>query len=159
MSPQRRISSFASPSTCLCSTRKEIGWHPESKALSITFGLSAIKIPFSGSARFKSCISEILAYTSSSGALKSVISRCLTWLFFSCSVFLFSSCYCNRISLQKKARCYMFPPGFAATCIITCLYSDPHFHPPDHIPDHFIFTILIQDLMKKSAVNLHLLVF
>ena len=122
MSPHRRISSFASPSICLCSTRKEIGLHPESNARSITFGLSAIKIPFSGSARFKSCISEILAYTSSSGALKSVISMIFDMIVFSCSVFLFLSVYCSRISLQKKARCYLTPPGFAITYKTVCFF-------------------------------------
>ena len=100
MFPQRRISFFASPSTCLCSTRKEIGWHPESKALSITFGLSAIKIPFSGSARFRSCTSEILAYISSSWALKSVISIILDMIFSP----VLSSCFHPAIVTESLCK-------------------------------------------------------
>ena len=107
MSPQRRISLLPRPQHVYVPPEKKSAG-TRNPTLSQYLGLSAIKIPFSGSARFKSCISEILAYTSSSGALKSVISMMFDMVIFSCSVFLFSSCYCNRISLQKKARCYMF---------------------------------------------------
>ena len=72
--PQRFMICFASPSTCFFSTRIEIGSYPASSARSTTFGLSAIKIPSSGFARFKSWISFVLAYTSSFGSSKSVIS-------------------------------------------------------------------------------------
>ena len=65
---------FPSPSICFFSIRQDIGSYPASSALSITLGLSAIKIPFPGSALFNNCPSDNLAYTSSSSASKSLIS-------------------------------------------------------------------------------------
>ena len=55
-------------------------------------------------------------------ALKSVISMIFDMIVFSCSVFLFLSVYCSRISLQKKARCYLTPPGFAITYKTVCFF-------------------------------------
>ena len=48
------IIGFASPSICLRSTSIDIGSHPASNALSTTFGLSAMNIPFSGSCLLRS---------------------------------------------------------------------------------------------------------
>ena len=51
-----RMASNASPSvsSCLFSISTETGTHPASNARMITFGLSAINIPFAGSARLTS---------------------------------------------------------------------------------------------------------
>ena len=67
--------SLASPSICFFSTKIETGTQPEFNALSITFGLSAIKSPLFGSYICKSCTSDKRAYISNSGAFKSVITN------------------------------------------------------------------------------------
>ena len=57
ISPQRAMSCFAWFSTCLVSMRNDIGTHPALSARSMTLGLSAMKMPLSGSRRFNSCTS------------------------------------------------------------------------------------------------------
>ena len=64
-------------SNSFCSIKKETGTQPAFRARSITFGLSAIKIPFSGSCFLKRSFSESLAKISSSVAEKSAI-----WIMF-----------------------------------------------------------------------------
>ena len=63
-----------SPSICRFSIRHDTGSYPASSARSMTFGLSAINNPCAGQSLFSSCASVNRAYTSNSGARKSVIS-------------------------------------------------------------------------------------
>ena len=78
ISGSQRVSISAPlPVMCCGSIRNETGTHPASSARPITSGLSAINRALDGSARFTSWFSVARAYTSSSGARKSVIS--MTW--------------------------------------------------------------------------------
>ena len=54
-SPQRVRISAAGPVICRRSMSRERGVYPASSARAITLGLSAMKIPFSGSRRLRSC--------------------------------------------------------------------------------------------------------
>ena len=73
-SPRRSMMPATAPFISLLSVKSDTGTHPAFKATSITVGLSAINTPFSGSSLFLSCAPVNLTKTSSSGALKSVIS-------------------------------------------------------------------------------------
>jgi len=59
------------------SIKKESGTQPASSAVPMTLGLSAMKMPFSGSSLLRSCASVKRVYTASSGIFRSVTSMIL----------------------------------------------------------------------------------
>ena len=102
-----------------------MGVYPASSARVMTLGLSAIKIPLSGSCRFSSCLSVSLAYTSSSRAEKSVIS-----MIFGIPVLpvLFSAII---LQLEKMRQDLLFPikeagPGYPYRNIPDLLFLPRH---------------------------------
>ena len=70
----RSMISLASPSICLRSQRRATGSQPASRATRITFGLSAIKRPFSGSSSIRSWASVSVLNIWIPGSLSDVIS-------------------------------------------------------------------------------------
>ena len=101
-SPHRAMAAWASSLQWLRSTSRETGLHPASSARQITLGLSAMNIPFLGSKRFNSWASVSRAYTSSSGALKSVISVNSIMVFL--HMFLFSAAPLSSAALPLLYR-------------------------------------------------------
>jgi hypothetical protein len=74
ISGKRSMIEAASPVMCFCSQRMARGSYPALRATLITLGLSAIKMPFSGSMRLRNCASVSVAKISTPGCCKEVIS-------------------------------------------------------------------------------------
>ena len=74
ISPQRCMIPLAQPSRQRFSVSMDTSSYPALIARSMTLGLSAMNIPFSGSRRFLSCASVSFVNTSQPGALRSFIS-------------------------------------------------------------------------------------
>ena len=88
MSPHRSTMDAASPLMCFRSHNNAKGSYPAFSATWITFGLSAMKMPFDGSKRFRNWASVRVAKTSTPGWLSEVISMMgITFLYVILSLF------------------------------------------------------------------------